>query len=125
MSPRGLKTGFFVLEAINAFATAYYFNYLFFYLQTHFGFGNLGNLIFSALNGFVYVFAAIYGGRFAQRRGYFVALNLGFVGMAGLCLRVLQKRQAAKQSVALIPPRAAQFGAVMPRASICSSCPCW
>src|SRR5438046_1389541 len=62
MSSRRLKTGFFVLEGVNAFATAYYFNYLFFYLQKQFGFGNLGNLTFSACNGFVYIFSAWYGG---------------------------------------------------------------
>ncbi len=76
---------------MNAFATAYYFNYLFFYLQKQFGMGNLGNLAFSAINGFVYVFSALYGGRFAQRRGYLLSLKIGFSGMAaallaGLCL---------------------------------------
>ena len=86
MSPRQLKTGFFILTAVNAFATSYYFNYLFFYLQKQFGFGNLGNLTFSALNGFVYIFASLYGGRFAQSRGYFLALNLGFIGMVGVLL---------------------------------------
>lgn len=86
MSSRRLKTGFFILEGINAFAAAYYFNYLFFYLQKHFGFGNLGNLVFSALNGFIYIFSALYGGRFAQKHGYFLALNLGFCGMAAALL---------------------------------------
>src|SRR5258708_20701459 len=86
MTSRRIKTGFFILEAVNAFAVAYYFNYLFFYLQKQFGFGNLGNLTFSAVNGFVYIFSSLYGGRFAQKRGYFVALNLGFIGMIAALL---------------------------------------
>jgi len=103
MSGRRLKLGFLVLEGLNAFATAYYFNYLFFYLQKHLGFGNLGNLVFSALNGFLYVFAAIYGGRFAQRRGYFLALNLGFAGMAAaLCLGLFLSTAAGQLLVMLI-----------------------
>ena len=86
MSPRQLKTGFFILEGVNAFATAYYFNYLFFYLQQKFGFSNLGNLSFSALNGFVYIFSAFYGGRFSQKHGYFLALYAGFLGMTIILL---------------------------------------
>src|SRR6266581_4164729 len=77
-----LKAGYFLLEGLNAFATAYYFNYLFFYLRDHFGFGNRGNLLASALHGLIYVCAAWFGGQFAQRRGYFTALRLGFGGMA-------------------------------------------
>src|SRR5213078_2149119 len=77
------KTGFLILEAINAFATAFYFNYLFFYLQKQFGFGAVGNLTFSAVNGFIDIFASLHGGRFAQKHGYFLALKIGFIGMAG------------------------------------------
>jgi MFS family permease len=72
------KAGIFCLEALNAFATAFFFNYLFFYLRNAFGFSNFGNLLFCALNGFIYMFAAYPGGRFGQRRGYFAALRLGF-----------------------------------------------
>src|SRR6266478_4498565 len=79
-SPR--KIGFLILEAINAFAMAYYFNYLFFYLQKQFSFGSIGNLTFSALNGFVYIFSSLYAGRFAQKRGYILSLKVGFLGMA-------------------------------------------
>src|SRR6266571_1266154 len=77
-----LKAGYFLLEGLNAFATAYYFNYLFFYLRDHFGFGNRGNLLASAFHGLIYVCAAWFGGQFAQRRGYFTALRVGFGGMA-------------------------------------------
>ncbi len=85
MTQRQLKTGYFVLEGLNAFATTYYFYYLFFLLQSEYAFGNLGNLFVSALNGLVYLFAAFQGGRFAQKHGYFVALKLGFAIM-GLTL---------------------------------------
>jgi predicted MFS family arabinose efflux permease len=82
MTQRQLKNNYFVLEGLNCFGTTYYFYYLFFYLQQMFGFGNLGNLFVSALNGFVYMFAAWYGGKFAQKYGYFTALRLGFSIMA-------------------------------------------
>lgn len=82
MFSRRNKLFYFVLEGSNAFATGYYAFYLFFFLRDHFGFGNLGNLCVSALTGFIYVFAAWQGGRFAQRCGYFTALRVGFGGMA-------------------------------------------
>jgi predicted MFS family arabinose efflux permease len=82
MKLRHIKIGCFVLEGINAFATAFFFNYLFFYMQQQFAFDRKHNLMLSALNGFVYMFAAWFGGRFAQKHGYFFALRLGFAIMA-------------------------------------------
>jgi len=82
MFHRKLKTGYFILEAVNAYATAYYFDYLFFYMRLDFEFGNLGNLVLAALNGLIYMSAAWFGGKFAQQRGYFFALRVGFVVMA-------------------------------------------
>lgn len=82
---RKSRTIFFVLEGLNALATSYFNSYLFFLLRDRFGFGNLGNLSVSALGGFVYMFAAWQGGRFAQRFGYFTALKTGFGGLA-ICL---------------------------------------
>lgn len=82
MSPRQLKAGYFVLTWLNIYAVAFYFNYVFFHLRADFGFGNRENLIFAAANGLLYVPASWWGGRFAQRRGYFTALKLGFAGLA-------------------------------------------
>ena len=82
MSPRQLKAGFFVLEWLNIYAVVYYFNYVFFHLRTEFGFGNRENLTFAAANGFLYIFVSWFAGKFAQRRGYFTALYLGFGTMA-------------------------------------------
>lgn len=78
MLPRSHKPGVFALTALNTVATTFYFNYLFFLLRDQFGFGNRENLWVSALHGFVYTFAAWQCGRFAQRRGYFVSLKLGY-----------------------------------------------
>jgi MFS family permease len=80
-----LKTGYYTLEGINAFATAYYFYYLFFFMEARFGYGNMENLLLSAANGFIYMFAAWFGGRFAQRFGYYRSLRVGFATM-GLTL---------------------------------------
>jgi MFS family permease len=82
MTPNRLKTGYYTLEGLNAFATAYYFYYLFFLMEARFGYGNLENLLLSAANGFIYMFAAWFGGRFAQRFGYYRALRVGFGTMA-------------------------------------------
>ena len=72
---------YFALEAINAIATAYYFNYLFFYMRDHFGFGNRANLTLTATHGCIYAFSAWNAGRFAHRFGYHLSLWLGFSGM--------------------------------------------
>ena len=79
MRPR--KFGYFVLTWLNIYAVAYYFNYVFFHLRDEFGFGNLENLLFAALNGLIYVPASWFGGKFAQRFGYGTALKIGFGGM--------------------------------------------
>ena len=83
MYSRRLKTGIFVLEGLNSFATTYYTYYFYFFTHQKFGFGNKVNLILAALAGLTCVPAAIYGGRFAQRAGYFTALKLGFAIMIG------------------------------------------
>lgn len=82
MSLRQLKNGYFALEGVNAFATSFYFSYLFFFMRAEFGFGNLGNLTLGAINGLVYIPGAFFGGRFAQRHGCFNALKTGFGVMA-------------------------------------------
>lgn len=80
-SPR-VKTGTLVIEGLNAVATTIYYNYLFFEMRDRFGFTNLGNLTMGALNGFVYCIVVWFAGKFAQQRGYFFALRLGFATMA-------------------------------------------
>ena len=73
MHTRKSRAIFFTLEGLNTLATSYFGGYIYFLLRDRFGFGNLGNLSAAALGGFVYVFAAWQGGRFAQRFGYFTA----------------------------------------------------
>lgn len=98
---RRLKIGYFILEGLNALAAAYYFNYLFFYMQEHFGFGDRNNLLITALYGFMYMFAAWTAGRLVQKYGYFFFLRLGFsvvlAGMivGGLIPKVLDYSRAA------------------------------
>ena len=82
MTQRQLKTGYFALAGLNTIATSYYFNYLFFFLRDHFGFGNKENLGISALHGLVYVFAAVQCGKFAGRRGNLLSLKIGFASLA-------------------------------------------
>lgn len=79
-SPR-IKTGVFILEGLNSVAMVYYFLYLYFFMQVEFAFGNLQNLLLASLSGCVYMCAAVLGGRFGQRRGYFAALRLGYAIM--------------------------------------------
>jgi MFS family permease len=79
---RRLKPYYLVLEALNSISTTLYYYYLFFYMQAQFGYGDLANLGLSALNGGIYTFCAWQAGRFAQRRGYLLALELGVVIMS-------------------------------------------
>jgi len=81
MTHRQLKVGYFTLAGLNTLATSYYFNYLFFFLRDRFGFGNRENLWVTALHGFIYLFAAVQCGRFAERRGYLLSLKIGFLSL--------------------------------------------
>lgn len=81
MFSRRLKTGYFVLEGLNSFATVYYFYYFYFFMQKQFGFGNKANLMLAALNGATYAICCFFAGKIAQR-GYFRALKAGFTTMA-------------------------------------------
>ena len=78
---RRLMKGYFLLEGMNALATAYYLSYLFFYTQRHFGFGNRSNLLLTTLHGFTYVFSASSAGWLAHKFGYRRLLRVGFAGM--------------------------------------------
>ena len=84
---RALKTGCFVLEWLNIYAVCYYFNFVFFQLRSEHGFGNKENLLFAALNGFLYIFGSWFGGKFAQARGNFASLFVGFsiLALAMMC----------------------------------------
>ena len=95
MTLREFKFRVFVLEGCNSVATAFYFNYAFFYLRSRFGVGNAGNLLFCSLNGFIYMFAAWYGGRWGQKHGYIKALRLGFsiIAAALIAASFLEKLQ--------------------------------
>jgi predicted MFS family arabinose efflux permease len=77
-----IKFSCFTLEGMNSFATVLYFNYLYFLMRDRFGFDNKHDLALAALLGFIYIFAAWQAGKFAQRRGYFFALKIGFSIMA-------------------------------------------
>lgn len=101
MTGRRLKHGYYVLEGLNALATAYYFNYLFFFLQSGFGYGDRQNQLVCALSGLVYAALAWFGGSFAQRHGYFRALRLGFGLMLASLLVAATMTNAAGQLLAM------------------------
>ncbi|HEX5400031.1 MAG TPA: MFS transporter [Verrucomicrobiae bacterium] len=72
----------FTLEGSNSFATFLYLNYLYFFMEKKFAFGDKENLAVAAWLGLIYIFTAWQAGKFAQRHGYFFALKLGFTIMA-------------------------------------------
>jgi len=78
MYSRKIKTGVFLLEGLNSFSVTYYFYYFYFFTQQQFGFGNQANLALAAASGLICAPASLFGGRFAQRAGYFTALKIGF-----------------------------------------------
>ena len=102
MTQRQFKTGYFVLEGLNSFSTTFYFYYFYFFMQARFGYGNKANLVLAALNGLLYMFAAWWGGRFAQRAGYFTALKLGFSIMIGALALGLFLDSAAGQITVML-----------------------
>jgi len=96
---RRTKAFFFLLEGLNTLACSYYGNYLFFLLRDAYGFGNLQNLSVCAGHGLIYAVGSWQAGRFAQRFGYFTALQTGFGAMAacliaGACLPSLPAQLA-------------------------------
>ena len=95
MTHRRLKTGYFIVEGLNSFATTYFFCYFYFLMHARFGFEDEANLALAALNGLVYMAASWWGGRFAQRAGYFTALKLGFAIMLGAWLEGAQLESRA------------------------------
>jgi len=103
MSLRQLKRWYYGITASNTVASAYYLNYLFFFLHDRFGFGNRGNLLVAALHGATYIFAAWFGGRFAERRGYLTSLAAGFAGLAVCTLVGFFLDSAAGQVLILVP----------------------
>jgi MFS family permease len=97
MTPRQIiKFCCFTLEGLNSFATVFYFNYLYFLLRDAFGFDNKHNLVVAAFLGLIYGLLAMQTGKFAQRRGYYSALKVGYSTMAiffiiGLLLHLFLK----------------------------------
>ncbi len=81
------KNGYYVLEGLNSFATAYFFNYVLQRLRRESGFSDMDTLLLCVLHGFLYIPGSVYGGKFGQRFGYFRSLHVGFGGQfAGLVL---------------------------------------
>ena len=79
-SPR-LKSAVFVVEGLNSLATTYFFYYLYFFMKARFQFGTAQNLWLAAVLGILYALGSFCGGRFAQRFGYFSAIQLGLATM--------------------------------------------
>ncbi|HPD60437.1 MAG TPA: MFS transporter [Thermodesulfobacteriota bacterium] len=75
------KVLIYLIEFINCYASIYYSNFLFFYLQRAFGFGEAENLLTAALGGFVYIIAAWQGGKLVERYGCVRMLYLGSGGV--------------------------------------------
>jgi MFS family permease len=86
VTSRKLKNGVFTLEALNALGTTYFFYDIYFYTRDQFQFGALQNLLLAALLGAVYAVSAYFGGRFAQKFGYFTAIRWGTAIMAAVFL---------------------------------------
>jgi predicted MFS family arabinose efflux permease len=79
-----LKAGYYLLTALGTIGASFYFNYLFFFLQDRFGFGDRENLGVAAAYGAVYTAAAWPCSRFAERRGFHTSLLVGFAALTVL-----------------------------------------
>jgi MFS family permease len=81
LTSQKLKTTAFVLEAANSLSTTYFFYYLYFFTKARFQFVAMQNLWLAAVLGFLYGIGSYFGGRFAQRLGYYSAIRLGVGAM--------------------------------------------
>lgn len=70
-----------MVEGMNSLATTYFFYYLYFFTKARFHFGTLQNLWLAAVLGFLYALGSYWGGRHAQRFGYFSSIRLGISTM--------------------------------------------
>lgn len=102
MFHRQNKLFYFVFEALGSLGCGFYGNYVFFLLRDRYGFGNIGNLGISALQGLIWALASWQGGRFAQRFGYFTALRVGLIGMAAALLVGVWLQALIAQAVVLV-----------------------
>lgn len=82
MNLRANKSGCFLLTALHAFGTTYFFQYLLFSLRSDYGFSPSGSLWFCALHGLLYTAFSLQGGRYAQRKGCARSIAIGLAGMA-------------------------------------------
>src|SRR6185503_16112019 len=69
---------------INGLGTAYYINWIFFYMEKKFDFTKADNLLLGAFYGFTYMFAAYSYGALARRFGHYQLLRTGLWGMTFL-----------------------------------------
>ncbi len=83
-------------------ACGFYGNYIFFLLRDHYGFGNIGNLGISALQGLIWVVASWQGGKVAQRFGCFTGLRLGLIGMIAALLGGIWLGSLVAQIIVLV-----------------------
>ncbi len=100
-SPR-IKRGAFWLEGLNAISTTWYFYFAFFFFESQFSFDRKQNLMVSAALGFVFIFAALAGGKVGQTFGYFRALMLGFGTMSVALLVGVWLEQAVHHVAVLL-----------------------
>jgi len=78
------------MEALNCTATTFFYYYLYFYTQERFHFDAMENLLLAALLGGVYAMGAYFGGRFAQKFGYFTVIRCGVAVMIAAFLSCSQ-----------------------------------
>jgi MFS family permease len=98
-----LKVVYLGLEAMNSLGVGLYYTYLFWFMQTRFGFDDSHNLALAAVNGLVYTACAWQGGRFGQRYGYLTALTAGaWIMMTGLAGAIAVDLLSAAPHPALI-----------------------
>jgi predicted MFS family arabinose efflux permease len=95
------KAVYFLIELLTCYGAIYYSYFFFFYMKIRFGFCGQDNLLCAALYGFVYLFAAWQGGKFAQRFGSRRSVCIGFIGVAGSMIAGLVLHSAICQVIIL------------------------
>lgn len=81
-SPRLKLFHYFGIEGVNASSAALFLCCISFWTKVRFGYSDTTNLLVTATNGFIYIFAAKYGGKLVDRIGSDRTLSICILGMA-------------------------------------------
>lgn len=95
-------TDYYGIEALNSLGGMLFLYCVFFWARGRYGYSDTENLLLGAVNGLVYIFASVYGGRLADRFGYDRLLCVGVAGLGCVMLTGWLPQWAAMPFVVMV-----------------------